>query len=264
MNPMFFGSSQRSLFGVYHPSTAATARREAVLLCYPFGQEYMRAHRAFRQLAILLSKAGYHVLRFDYFGTGDSAGNTEDATVEQWVADVGTAVDELKDTAGVKSVSIVGLRLGGALAAMAQAQRTDIDRLALWDPVVEGKRYVEALITSVGAAPRLAADQAARDVVGTVGINGFPLTDALRRSVAAIDLVALPLPKARQLAIVVSEERDDYQRLVAAWQTARPGLVYRCIPSSNDWGVVDNYGSALLPQEIVQGIVGCFTQEKAA
>ena len=45
--------------------------------------EYMRTHKAVRQLTMMLAKAGYHLLRFDYFGTGDSAGDGEDVTVEQ-------------------------------------------------------------------------------------------------------------------------------------------------------------------------------------
>src|SRR5918992_3821916 len=114
MNPFFFGSSQQPLYGVYHPPKARVPRRIGVVLCYPLWQEYMRAHRAFRQLAILLAKAGFPVLRFDYFGTGDSGGDSESGDVAQWTADVCTAIDELKDTAGVRSVSLVGLRVGAA------------------------------------------------------------------------------------------------------------------------------------------------------
>ena len=55
MNPFFFGESERALFGLYHPPKSATVRELGVVLCYPMGQEYMRAHRAFRQLALILS-----------------------------------------------------------------------------------------------------------------------------------------------------------------------------------------------------------------
>src|SRR5687768_16729988 len=115
MNPFYFGSSQRPLYGVYHPSKGRTARPVGVVLCYPLGQEYMRAHRAFRQLATLLTKNGFPVLRFDYAGTGDSAGDGSAGSVATWVEDIGAAIDELKDTAGVSRVSLVGLRAGGAL-----------------------------------------------------------------------------------------------------------------------------------------------------
>ena len=38
--------------------------KQAVLLCYPFGQEYMRSHRAFRQLALILSKKPYIAIAY--------------------------------------------------------------------------------------------------------------------------------------------------------------------------------------------------------
>ena len=138
MNPFFFGSSQQPLYGVYHPSRARTTRLTAVVLCYPLWQEYMRAHRAFRQLAMLLSKAGFPVLRFDYFGTGDSAGDSDAGDVSRWTHDISTAIDEMKDTAGVTKVSLVGLRVGASLAAAVAAERKDLDRIVLWDPIVAG------------------------------------------------------------------------------------------------------------------------------
>ena len=67
-----------------------------MVLCYPWGSEYIHAHRALRQLATRLSMAGFHTLRFDYFGTGDSAGEMEDADLGVWEDDIETAIEELK------------------------------------------------------------------------------------------------------------------------------------------------------------------------
>ena len=91
MNPFFFGSSEERLLGVHHPPRGRAPRERGILLCYPLGQEYMRAHRAFRQLGMLMARRGFHVLRFDWFGTGDSAGRVEDAKIERWVADARSA-----------------------------------------------------------------------------------------------------------------------------------------------------------------------------
>ena len=74
MIPMYFGSSARKLFGIYEaPMTGSAAR--GVVICPPWGQEYLRAHRALRLLATRLCNAGFHVFRFDYSGTGDSVGD---------------------------------------------------------------------------------------------------------------------------------------------------------------------------------------------
>jgi hypothetical protein len=34
-----------------------------------------------------------------------------------------------------------------------------------------------------------------------------------------------------------------------------------CIPSNGSWNEVDNFGSALLPQELIQGIVAHLSEE---
>ena len=99
MKPLFFGEAEHRLYGVYHPP--AKGGRHAVLLCYPGMQEYNSAHWVFRRLATTLAREGHHVLRFDYFGTGDSDGESDLATPQSAVADVLTAARELRDLSRV-------------------------------------------------------------------------------------------------------------------------------------------------------------------
>ena len=255
MNPFFFGNSKQPLYGVYHPPRAQAARSTAVVLCYPLWQEYMRAHRAFRQLAMLLSKAGFSVLRFDYFGTGDSAGESDAGDVSRWTHDVGTAIDELKDTAGVTRVSLVGLRVGASLAAAVAAERKDLDRIILWDPVVGGKAYVDKMVRTEqanGSAPRGGA-------LETIGIKGFPLTSRMREGLEGIDLHQLRAPASGRMIMTVSEERPEFVAFRDALAGRRIPMTYRHIPSAGNWEEIDRWGSALLPQSIIQGIVACLT-----
>ena len=69
-----------------------------------------------------LAAQGWHVLRFDYFGTGDSAGEFDEADLTGWEADIEQALDELLDMAGARKVALVGLRLGATLAARVAAR----------------------------------------------------------------------------------------------------------------------------------------------
>jgi uncharacterized protein len=260
MNPFFFGNSKEPLYGVYHPPRAQTARPTAVVLCYPLWQEYMRAHRAFRQLAMLLSKAGFSVLRFDYFGTGDSAGESDAGDVSRWTHDISTAIDELKDTAGVSRVSLVGLRLGASLAAAVATVRKDLDRIILWDPVVGGKAYVEKMVLTErtnGGAHRHGA-------LGTIGVKGFPLTSRMREGLEGIDLQRLASPASGRMILTVSEERAEFAAFRDAMTGRSTGMTYRHIPSAGNWDEIDRFGSALLPQSIIQGIVGCLTDAEVA
>jgi uncharacterized protein len=260
MNPFFFGSSKEPLYGVYHPPRAHTSRPTAVVLCYPLWQEYMRAHRAFRQLAMLLSKAGFPVLRFDYFGTGDSAGESDAGDVSRWTHDISTAIDELKDTAGVSKVSLVGLRVGASLAASVATVRKDLDRIILWDPVVGGKAYVEKMVVTEQADGAEHRDE----TLGTIGIKGFPLTSRMRDGLEGIDLQRLSAPASGRMIMTVSSERPEFVAFRDALTGRRVAMTYRHIPSAGNWDEIDRFGSALLPQSIIQGIVGCLTDDQVA
>lgn len=260
MNPVFFGRSDKPLFGVYHPPRIHVANAGGVVLCYPFGQEYMRAHRAFRQLALLLTKAGFHVFRFDYYGTGDSAGEGEEGTIEQWVTDVGTAIEELKDTADLSSVSIVGLRLGAALGAIAASRRPDVDAVVFWDPVVDGAEYCEALITE-GISHESYRKSTPQMNGGGSSVLGFPLTAVMKGEIEGIALDDLTLRPGSRPIIVVSEEKNEYVQFNKKFGSRHEGAIYRCIPATGNWNEVDDNGSALIPQAVILGIVESLAAE---
>lgn len=253
MNPVFFGSSARQLYGVYHPPRGRATREAGVVLCPAIGQEYMRTHRALRQLALQLSKVGQHVLRFDYFGTGDSAGETTEADLGQWHQDVGAAVEELRDTSGLERISLVGIRLGAALAVTAAAGRSDVDRVVLWDPVVQGQRYLDDLL----ARAEPSRNGSTPDVVG---VTGFPLTRRMREELAGVDLLALAPPAGRPMLAVVSEDRPEYRALAERWAGHAAGFRFQCLPSAGDWDDAERAGAALLPQQIIQEIVTSLSQ----
>jgi dienelactone hydrolase len=116
-----------------------------VLICPPVGYEYVSSHRTLRTLAERLAARGFVALRFDYDGTGDSAGDHEDpGRLSAWLATVGHATNLLRST-GVASVSAVGMRLGATLAATAAAQGSAFDALVLWDPVWSGRTMLRQL-----------------------------------------------------------------------------------------------------------------------
>lgn len=252
MNPFFFGTSQQPLLGIHHAPRAQSARKFGVVLCYPMGQEYMRSHRAFRQLAMLLTRAGFHVLRFDYRGTGDSAGDERDASFTRWATDVGLAIEELKDSSGLDEVALVGLRIGASLAASVARERSDVERLVLWDPVLDGKMYVQELL--LGSDPVPASAVSAR-ASSRVGVLGFELPATLCASVEGLQFAEVAAATRSHTLLVVSELRPEFARLRDALLVPAGSNEFRCVPSDGSWGTVDNFGSALIPQEIIQHIV---------
>src|SRR5580692_5054377 len=110
MTPFFFGTSERRLFGIYEPAGGGATSQRAAILCYPWGSEYLHAHRTLRLLALRLSRVGFHTLRFDYYGTGDSGGEPTDTDLTGWEADLETAIAELMEITGLARVTVIGLR----------------------------------------------------------------------------------------------------------------------------------------------------------
>ncbi|MDG2050550.1 MAG: alpha/beta fold hydrolase [Myxococcota bacterium] len=135
MNPFFMGPERKRLYGLYHPPVLRGPGGKGVVLCNPLGSESSRAHRSFRILSDSLARSGWHVLRFDYRGTGDSAGDVDSVTLNDWVEDIGVAINELRAIAELKGVHLLGLRLGALLATAAGLRHADTQGLILWDPV---------------------------------------------------------------------------------------------------------------------------------
>lgn len=242
MNPFFFGRADRPLFGLYTPARGGVPTARSVLLCYPAGPEYMRAHRAFRQLNTLLNRAGMNVLRFDYSCTGDSGGAGAEATYEDWLSDIGVAIEELKDNAMADRVDVVGLRWGATLAAQACAERDDVDRLVMWDPIISGRSYLDAHLGETRPS-------------GTVGVEGFPFSQELREAMDAVDLHTDLQAMKPAVALVVAEDRPEYRELEATLDRVATQCDYEVAPSSGDWAQADPFGDALIPQQIIQAIV---------
>ena len=242
MNPFFFGETAHALYGVHHPPRGATGRPAGVVLCYPFAQEYMRAHRAFRQLSLMLSAEGFHVLRFDYTGTGDSAGEPSDMGLARWDEDLGMAIEELIDTAAVESVWVVGLRLGGALALRA-ATRKDVSGVVLWDPVIVGTEQLEE-----GTSARV-------DGTMTLEVGGVPIAPQLRADLDGMDLARTPVVPGVRVLLALSADEPRFDALRDRLMRDRATVSVVCIPSDGRWSFFDNWGSALIPQELIRAIV---------
>lgn len=259
MNLLYFGTSQRRLFGIYHPPGGGSRPARAAVLCNAWGREYVLTYRSVRQLGNLLAAEGFHVLRFDYYGTGDSSGELDEATVEGYESDVVMAIEELRDMSGLPEVALVGLRLGGALAARVAARHPrEVQRLALWDPVDRGSAFVDELLRNV------ALGRPDRRVQGTVTgeleARGYPMTPAFLEGVRTLDLGAavqdLPTPILALLSDAVWPTRDLERRLGVgngSRQVAR-------VAAAPAWVEDEAVGGGAIPLPLLTQAVAWMTQ----
>ncbi len=137
--PLFIDGPAGRLFAVHHPAMT-TPRRGKVIYLPPFAEEMNRSRRMAHLQASDLADRGFDVLILDPFGTGDSEGDFGDTDWAIWRGDVGAAVDWFA-VQGPGPVVLWGLRLGALLAldAAADVCRDRVDRLLLWQPVIDGE-----------------------------------------------------------------------------------------------------------------------------
>jgi uncharacterized protein len=252
MVPFRFGAPERELYGVYHPAQARRQPETGLLLCNPFGQEAVRAHRMYRVLAERLARSGFAVLRFDYFATGDSAGQDDEGELDGWCLDIAAAHAELRQRSRCSRTVWAGTRLGATLCAMASSRAGNApDRLVLWDPVVDGSEYLaeleaghlRALKASYDILPNHLPVQPGREAMG------FALGEALSNQLAQLKAETLRglLP-----AEVVLIANPGKVRVDEAFRK-RPGRFREVrFEHAFDWTSEEALNSALVPSDAIQ------------
>jgi hypothetical protein len=241
--------AQASLYAMFHPARGQARGDQAILLCNPLGQEYLRAHWALRQLTQQLTRAGLAVLRFDYFATGDSEGDTAEGSVDQWQRDIVAAARQLKTLSGASRIHAVGLRLGALLAASSQAE-AGFERLVLWDSPISGQTYLDEitklhqdLILREPFRKKLSWSQ----IEGSEQLLGFPMPRLLRQQIAALSLAARP-----SLQAICSRPMPELETL---------GIPALAIVDGGQWDRIEEAHGSLLAPSILSAITQSLTAD---
>ena len=232
MTPLLFGPDHRRLFGVYHAAASGT---RGVVLIPPLGQEALRAHRALRILADALAQSGWHVLRFDPYGTGDSGGDDEDVTLAGVVSDVAVATLELQAVTGARQMALGGLRFGATAALLAAPTLPSVRALLLWEPVVYGAQLAAELDLS---ASKVTESQGFRYAAGLCGELQGVTPERLARG---------PLPKRGLLVWSVAPERAFTETLARAIER----LEVATLPAPAAWSEENDFGAGPVPAGVI-------------
>lgn len=243
--PIFIGP--QALFGLFYPAPPI-GMRGAVLLCPPIGQDQIRSHRLYRQLANALLGDGYAVMRYDCYGTGDSPGASNEVDWQRCIADTVAAAEELRQRSGSTQVIGFGARLGGSLA-LAAAGPARLSQLIVWDPVLDGAVYAAQLDDwqdRLRQDPdRFIKPRSAVDAAGQW--QGFAVSPTLHAQITG--LKATPVTAPTWLLQSAGVEKDQNTEVLIASGARRTVLA-----SPSPWDDLDHLESTVLSPEMTRAV----------
>ncbi|ODU10889.1 MAG: hydrolase 2, exosortase A system-associated [Rubrivivax sp. SCN 71-131] len=179
--------------------------RGAALYVAPFAEEMNRLRVHAARMARLLAGQGWRCLLPDLQGTGESDGDLAEVEWSGWLDDVDRAGRRLLEETSAP-LMLWGVRSGALLAAEAlrRADALPAARLLLWQPVTDGKLFLNQTLRlriasqMVSEAERETSEQIrARLAAGeTIEVAGYPLSGRLADALAARRLADLVPPAA--------------------------------------------------------------------
>ena len=164
-----FISEENTLRGILHLPDNGQADHPAIILCHGFMGNKIGLHRVLVKAARFFCAKGYAVLRFDFSGCGDSDGDHRDITIDRQVREVQAAFRFLRGQTqiSIARVFLLGLSMGGAVAALASRNIPGLSGLVLWAPVADLYRDIMGVVGN-----RIFSEAVAS---GVADYMGFPL-----------------------------------------------------------------------------------------
>lgn len=173
-----FENQGQKLYGMLHLPNKVD-RASSVALFHGFTGTKIEPHRIFVKMARELMAHGIAALRFDFRGSGESEGDFVDMTVEGEISDGLKSLDFLQAQPELDPdrLGVLGLSLGGLVAACVAGRDTRVKSLALWAALA----LIEEVIPLDEEHREAAQQQLAKqgfidrkgDLMGAASIEGF-------------------------------------------------------------------------------------------
>lgn len=112
------------------------SKNHGVILCRPIWGERIRTRRIFTNLARTLSVEGFSVITCDYFGDGNSGGETLDMSYSGMVDNIILLHEYMQSEYQIPGFSLVGFLVGSNIAMDAQYRILDLERMILFEPLL--------------------------------------------------------------------------------------------------------------------------------
>ena len=237
--PLYLGAGPSASFAIFHPPATGARVRTPVLISPPWGWDEVASYRSRRRWAEQLAADGHPTLRLDLPGTGDSAGGAGDADLPaRWVAALTSSTRWLADTTGTSGVAVIGLGLGGLVAAQAIADGAPVQDLVLWATPALGRTFLREQ-RAFGSMQRslygVEGDGGTDLPPGWQEIGGFLLSAETAAAIESVDLRALDRGALRRVLLIKRDGLPVDEKLAASLRAS--GLDVTVQPGDG-WGAM--------------------------
>lgn len=114
-----------------------------MLIFLPLFEERMWSQRVAFNFALKIAENGNPVLMWDYYGYGESDGDSEDFTLHDCCKDTRIIIEYLKSEYRFSSFNFLGIRTGCGIACHVLSQdATDVEGAVFWAPVIDLKNFI--------------------------------------------------------------------------------------------------------------------------
>jgi len=248
-------SNNEQLYTVLHsPKNIENSRKHTVVICSPITHEHDTCYWAMRQLAFRLSRLGFHVVRFDYFASGNSAGLSQQITLNSCVQNIVNISQYIIDQTNSEKLTYIGLRLGAVLATMSSIKRVP-DQMILWDPLIIGKKYINELAqlhkTFLNKMKRTKLHS---HNLGTEYV-GYPYSEIIIDEINSIQLSDMEIPVDTALSVLTSPENTEQKAYIK--KLSEKGITFQHEETSA-WPInsedINTLDSSYLPSQSINQI----------
>ncbi len=253
--PLFLEGAKGPLFSIYHRVPEGVSPRGALLFAPPFAEEMNRSRRMVAEQAKRFAALGFHVLRPDLYGTGDSAGNFAEAGWDVWLGDLRLARLWLQEKSGF-DVTLWGLRTGCLLASEAIQSGEGVDGLLLWQPVANGQVFLTQFLR-LKIAAAMANQEPATQEKGpstkalrqglldgeSLEVAGYEISPDLARGLDASRLAKSAPPAGSDVVWLEAAQEAEAplspasQAVVKAWQQAGSSVRATTVAGPSFWAI---------------------------
>ena len=180
-----------------------------VIIIGPIGPEYMHCFRSIRLLADTVAQSGFHCIRYDPIGMGNSSGCLEDENIwNKWIESPKEIYKNLSKQFGFSNTILIGLRSGNLILSEC-INDMPVSASVFWYPYTRGT----AFIRDIELLDSILYGEDAYKLNSTLNGGGYPVTNELKSSISNINITNkkfINLPKA---LIIASKETSNKSKL---------------------------------------------------